>query len=256
MSDTKSGDDKTLSVNAAPKMTLTLKRPGVEQSSVRQNFSHGRTKQVVVETKKSKFARPDDKAKALFNIPPAPVTPPAPAPVVVAPVVAAPAPVVEAPKVEAPVVVAPVVAAPVVVAPIPAPASVAATPVAPRAPVPAAPTTAARPQGATPSRPQAPSNNQYQQRRPEMRQQPSRGNSGMVLNVLSNDEMAARRRALEGAQVRDAADRIKAVEESRRRAEDEVRRARENAESARRQLDEEVRLKNEADVDDMSALRG
>ncbi len=251
MSDTKSGDDKTLSVNAAPKMTLTLKRPGVEQSSVRQNFSHGRTKQVVVETKKSKFARPDDKAKALFNIPPSPVAPPAPAPVVAspAPVVAAPAPapVVEAPKVETPVVVAPVVAAPVIVAPTPAPAPMAAAPVAPRTPAPAAPTTAARPQGATPSRPQAPSNNQYQQRRPEMRQQPSRGNSGMVLNVLSNDEMAARRRALEGAQVRDAADRIKAVEESRRRAEDEVRRARENAESARRQLDEEVRLKNEAE---------
>ena len=248
MSDTKSGDDKTLSVNAAPKMTLTLKRPGVEQSSVRQNFSHGRTKQVVVETKKSKFARPDDKAKALFNIPPAaPVAPPAPVPVVAtpAPVVAAPAPVVEAPKVEAPVVVAPVVVAPVAVAPTPAP--VATAPVAPRAPAPAAPSAPVRPQGAAPVRPQAPSNNQYQQRRPETRQQPSRGNAGMVLNVLSNDEMAARRRALEGAQVRDAADRIKAVEESRRRAEDEVRRARENAESARRQLDEEVRLKNEAE---------
>ena len=48
MSDTKSGDDKTLSVNT--KKTLTLKRPGVEQGTVRQNFSHGRTKSVVVET--------------------------------------------------------------------------------------------------------------------------------------------------------------------------------------------------------------
>ena len=37
MSDTKSGDDKTLSVT--PKKTLTLKRPGLEQGTVRQNFS-------------------------------------------------------------------------------------------------------------------------------------------------------------------------------------------------------------------------
>ena len=56
MSDTKTGDDKTLSVNT--KKTLTLKRPGMEQGTVRQNFSHGRTKSVVVETKKRKFAGP------------------------------------------------------------------------------------------------------------------------------------------------------------------------------------------------------
>ena len=62
MSDTKTGDDKTLSVNT--KKTLTLKRPGMEQGTVRQNFSHGRTKQVVVETKKRKFARPGDKPEA------------------------------------------------------------------------------------------------------------------------------------------------------------------------------------------------
>ena len=41
MSDTKTGDDNTLSVNT--KKTLTLKRPGLEQGTVRQNFSHGRT---------------------------------------------------------------------------------------------------------------------------------------------------------------------------------------------------------------------
>ena len=59
MSDTKSGDDKTLSVNT--KKTLTLKRPGMEQGTVRQNFSHGRTKAVVVETKKRKFSLPGDR---------------------------------------------------------------------------------------------------------------------------------------------------------------------------------------------------
>ncbi|NGN42531.1 translation initiation factor IF-2 [Mesorhizobium sp. CGMCC 1.15528] len=100
MSDTKSGDDNTLSVNT--KKTLTLKRPGVEQGTVRQNFSHGRTKAVVVETKKRKFSMPGDKpeptAASVFTPKPAPVAP-APAPVVAAPVVqeapkpvAAPAP--------------------------------------------------------------------------------------------------------------------------------------------------------------------
>ncbi|MDG4873876.1 translation initiation factor IF-2 [Mesorhizobium sp. WSM4935] len=88
MNDTKSGDDKTLSVT--PKKTLTLKRPGLEQGTVRQNFSHGRTKSVVVETKKRKFSLPGDKPE-----PAAPsVFAPKPA---AAPVAAAPA-VQEAPK--------------------------------------------------------------------------------------------------------------------------------------------------------------
>src|SRR6185312_10638649 len=85
MSDTKSGDDKTLSVT--PKKTLTLKRPGVEQGTVRQSFSHGRTKQVVVETKKRKFSMPGEKPEQAA----APVSvfapKPQPAPVVAAPVV-------------------------------------------------------------------------------------------------------------------------------------------------------------------------
>ncbi|GGA73320.1 translation initiation factor IF-2 [Nitratireductor aestuarii] len=68
MTDSKTGEDKTLGVN--PKKTLTLKRP--EQGTVRQSFSHGRTKNVVVETKKRKFARPDGS--------PEPTVTPAPAP--------------------------------------------------------------------------------------------------------------------------------------------------------------------------------
>ncbi|TIR27516.1 MAG: translation initiation factor IF-2 [Mesorhizobium sp.] len=84
MNDTKSGDDKTLSVT--PKKTLTLKRPGLEQGTVRQNFSHGRTKSVVVETKKRKFSLPGDKpepvAPSVFTPKPA-----APASVAAAPVV-------------------------------------------------------------------------------------------------------------------------------------------------------------------------
>ncbi|RWG91664.1 translation initiation factor IF-2 [Mesorhizobium sp.] len=77
MSDTKSGDDKTLSVT--PKKTLTLKRPGLEQGTVRQNFSHGRTKSVVVETKKRKFSLPGDKpepvAPSVFTPKPAAAAP-------------------------------------------------------------------------------------------------------------------------------------------------------------------------------------
>ena len=66
MSDTKSGDDKTLSVNT--KKTLSIKPGGVQQSTVRQNFSHGRTKNVVVETKKRKFSKPEDTRPGLSLI--------------------------------------------------------------------------------------------------------------------------------------------------------------------------------------------
>ncbi|HEV2556771.1 MAG TPA: translation initiation factor IF-2 [Bosea sp. (in: a-proteobacteria)] len=67
MSDTKTPGDKTLTVS--PPKTLTLKRP-VEQSTVRQSFSHGRSKQVVVEVKR-RVAGPEVKE---------PVAPRAPAP--------------------------------------------------------------------------------------------------------------------------------------------------------------------------------
>jgi len=50
--------------NASGKKTLTLKRSGVEHSTVKQNFSHGRTKAVVVETKRRKITRPDEKPES------------------------------------------------------------------------------------------------------------------------------------------------------------------------------------------------
>jgi translation initiation factor IF-2 len=63
--------DKTLSV--APTKTLTLKGRGVEQGVVRQSFSHGRTKAVVVEKVKSRVAtRPTAETAA----PPAAARPP------------------------------------------------------------------------------------------------------------------------------------------------------------------------------------
>jgi translation initiation factor IF-2 len=96
MSDTKTGDDKTLGVS--PKKTLTLKRPGVEQSTVRQNFSHGRTKSVVVETKR-KFVKPGEKPEvaSVFVQKAAPVQPKVVAPAPEAP--KAPAPVAERPNI-------------------------------------------------------------------------------------------------------------------------------------------------------------
>ncbi|WP_208434966.1 translation initiation factor IF-2 [Bartonella phoceensis] len=45
------------------KRTLTLKRSILETSTVKQNFSHGRTKAVVVETKRRKITRPDEKVE-------------------------------------------------------------------------------------------------------------------------------------------------------------------------------------------------
>jgi translation initiation factor IF-2 len=165
MSDTKTGDDKTLSVGA--KKTLTLKRPGVEQSTVRQNFSHGRTKSVVVETKR-KFVKPGEKSEAVSVFTPKP----APAPV---------KPVVQE----------------------------AAPPVVAKAPV------ADRP--------------------------------NLVLSDLSAGEIEARRRALEGSKVREVEDRQRAIDDAKRRQEDEERRKREREESARRQADEEARLLAEAE---------
>ena len=82
MTDTKNPGDKTLSVN--PPKTLSLKRP-VEQSTVRQSFSHGRTKQVVVEVKRRAAGHE-------VKEPVAPRPPQAPAPQATAPRPAAPQP--------------------------------------------------------------------------------------------------------------------------------------------------------------------
>lgn len=56
-------NDKTDKPENRPQgATLSLKRPAVEQSRVKQNFAHGRTKTVVVETKRKRFG--DDKPAA------------------------------------------------------------------------------------------------------------------------------------------------------------------------------------------------
>src|SRR6185369_3537988 len=87
MSDTKTPDGKTLSV----KPTLSLKR-SAEAGVVRQSFSHGRSKQVVVEVKKRR-THADGKPE-----PAAPAAPAAKTATPVATPAATPAPAAAAPK--------------------------------------------------------------------------------------------------------------------------------------------------------------
>ena len=104
MSDTK--DDKTLSVSG--RKTLTLKRSGVEHGTVRQDMGRGRSKAVVVETRKRRISRPEDEAKpapaaptASAGIKPrqaAPAQPASPQPQRPAPQPQAPAPRAEGPR--------------------------------------------------------------------------------------------------------------------------------------------------------------
>jgi translation initiation factor IF-2 len=176
MNDTKNSGDKTLHVDV--KKTLTLKPKTGGESVVRQSFSHGRTKAVVVETKKRVVVmkKPGETAPAQPTAAaPAPVAPPAPAaaaPVAAHPVeapAAAPAEVVTAPAAAAPAPAAPVAEAPKPAAPVaeaPAPAAepvptpapvVAPEPVVAAAPAPvvAAPEAAPKPAPAAPTAPVA-----------------------------------------------------------------------------------------------------
>src|SRR5580658_3215261 len=58
MTETTKNSGEKLSVT--PTKTLTLKRGGVEQGVVRQSFSHGRSKAVVVEKVKRRIAGPGE----------------------------------------------------------------------------------------------------------------------------------------------------------------------------------------------------
>ena len=124
MSEPNNVGEKTLTVS--PKTTLSLKRP-VEQGTVRQSFSHGRTKQVVVEKVKRRVLGPGEapaREAALARpataalAPGAPVVAPRsavaaqPSPVQSRAVPAAPTPLAEAPRVPAPAVTGPVPAPP------------------------------------------------------------------------------------------------------------------------------------------------
>ncbi len=72
---TDNNDDKTISV--AGKKTLTLKPTGMSQGTVRQDMGRGRTKAVVVETRKRRPSRPEDEKPQVVT----PVVTKAPEPV-------------------------------------------------------------------------------------------------------------------------------------------------------------------------------
>src|ERR1700761_3494330 len=90
MTETTKNSGEKLSVT--PTKTLTLKRTGVEQGVVRQSFSHGRSKQVVVEKVKRRVLTPGEIAPrepSPAPVAPAPVAPVAPRPAAASPPAAA-----------------------------------------------------------------------------------------------------------------------------------------------------------------------
>ena len=210
-----------------PSKTLSLKRP-VEAGVVKQSFSHGRTKTVVVEMKKSRAITPPLKG----SVPREPVPQPlAPKPVSVAPAApaqVAPSPV--APARPAPTPVAPSASLAPAAKPIPSAPVAAAPPVAPEkappaelanpAPRPAGPTpavsTGPRPSAiqATPRAPAA-----APPARPVAPRAPTRTPSGVVLRTLTEEERESRARALSGAKEREDEDRRRAEADAKLRAE-------------------------------------
>ncbi|MBV5266118.1 translation initiation factor IF-2 [Pinisolibacter aquiterrae] len=201
MNDTKSTGDKTLHVDV--KKTLTLKPKA--DATVRQSFSHGRSKTVLVETKKKRILKPGETEHGhAGHAAPRPAESAAPVP-------AAPAP---APAVQpaAPTTQAPAAAAP--------------------APTPAAPRVEVRPRAEAP-RPAAPT-------APAPRQAPR---TGVVLQTLSAGERAAREKALAEARIREVEDRKRREEEERLRAIEDERRRKEREEAAAKRALEEAAAK-------------
>ncbi len=238
----------------AGKSRLSL-RPGgrlelgktVDAGSVRQSFSHGRSKTVQVEVVKKRAVAPSPvrpgigvpAARALGPAPAAPAAapvpapapaapPPAPSPAVAAPAEVAPPPVaapVAEPPAPAPVAAAP---APAPAAPPPAPAAVA-TPAPPSARVPMAPPPAGRAGGA-PGRQGAGG------------RQGGGGQAARTTSTgrpLTQAELAMRQRVLEENRRNEA-------QRQREERERQALMVRSAAEEAARRVEEEARAKEEA----------
>src|SRR5580692_120217 len=121
MSDTNNSGDKTLAANPPPKATLHLKSRPVEAGIVRQSFSHGRSKAVVVEKVKRRTIAPGE-----AHPPREPAAPPQPAPTAAVPAAPAPAAAAAVPAAPAPAAAAAVPAAPAPAATAPAAPAAAA----------------------------------------------------------------------------------------------------------------------------------
>jgi len=201
----------------------------VEIGKVKQSFSHGRSKSVVVEVKRARVLhRPGDPVPVVEPIaPPPPPAAPAPvaAPPPAAPRPAAPPPVMFTP-VERPVAPKPApVVVPEPVAPAPATVPVAAAPAETAPPVPAPVATAAAPRPTEARAPSAPPTRPAQRpavapRRPV---DTSRLTPQEKLAAMLRQGEEDRMRALEEARVREDQAKIEATEAERLRIEEKKR---------------------------------
>ncbi len=257
----------------APSKTLSLKRP-VEAGVVRQSFSHGRTKTVVVEKVKTRpiLSKPAPAAgprpaavqaapapaPAAAPTPAAPVAPrsatvsapPAPRPAAPAPTPAAVSPrPVAAPSPQATAPAAP--AAPAVTPPTPpvVPTPAVASPraeAAPSRPAPIPATAPAMPIPVSPGprmispapAPRAATAPTPAPAAPTSRPTPPRG---VVLRTLTEEERDARTRALSGAKEREEEDRRRAIADAALRAERDERDRVERAAAEERKREEDAR---------------
>jgi translation initiation factor IF-2 len=253
MSETKEQNDKTPGSPGGdrPKKTLALKRTEAA-GQVRQSMSHGRTRQVVVEkTTKRTFTKPGSEPPkpVVVAVAPAPAPAPAAEPAVaeLAPIVAqveapqaSPAP--PAPAAEAPAPVAAIAPVAVVTAPVatvsPVAAKGVAAPATPATPAKAAAAAPAAPRGAAPRSAASTRSGAQPSGRPSAASGAPR--TGNILRSLSQDEQAARLRALEGAKIRDVEDQKRAAAEAIIRVEREVEEKRVAEEEARKRAIEEA----------------
>ena len=201
MNDTKSTGEKTLHVDVKKKLTLKLKT----DATVQQSFSHGRSKTVLVETKKKRILKPGEVAPVEAPV----VAAPAPAqPRPTEPSAAAPQPRVEVkPRVEAR----------------PAPTQ----PRAPQQPVTAQQQATAQQQRAA------------QPRTGAILQTLSAGERAAREKALAE----ARIREVEERKRREEEERLRAIEEERLRVEREAEAKRRAEEEAVRRAEEEARRK-------------
>ena len=239
---TDSTDSSERKLKASGGKTLSLKRT-VESGHVRQNFSHGRSKSVVVEKKKKRTINPGGAAPAPEPTP-APKEAPAPKPE------AAPAPEpAKAPVAEAPAVAPAVEAKAPEAKPEPAPASEAA-PAAEAAPAEEKVEAKAKPakveKAEKPAaKAEAPARAGARAPRAGAKAAPRAGRSGVVLRTLTEEEKQARAAALDLARSREDDDRKRAEEEAKRFAEIDARRERERQEAAAREAEEAARREAE-----------
>ncbi len=193
---TDNNDDKT--INAPGKKTLHLKPSGVQQGTVRQDMGRGRTKAVVVETRKRRPMRPEDEK---------PTTPSA-APAAKA---AEPAPAAQ-----------------------PQRAQQAPAPRVHQSGAPQRPQQSGAPQRQQPGAPQRQQQSSYQNR--DRQQDRPRGN--VLHDLSAGEMEARRRALMEAQARDVIEAKQRAEEEARRKAEEEARIAAEREEAARRAAEE------------------